>query len=180
MSYTINTIDGTTSNAWVYWVNNPPNGNILSLGATLNFDHDYGKIIINAGTIFDGNGYSFNFTNIKSTGMQLFDLQGGITSNLSIGTSLGTKGILLINTLNNNSSTIMNGNISIVGNLSVSEQLQGNAITANTLSANTLSANTLSGNIVSNLITLSGNDLQKILNNKIDNSTKNIMFKIIG
>jgi len=201
MSYNIDRIIGSGTNAWQYWVINPPNGNTLTLGATLNFDQDYGKIIINAGTIFNGNGYSFNFTNIKTTGIQLFDLQGGSTSNISIGTSVGTKGILLINTLNNNSSTIMNGNVSIIGNLSISEIMTSNIINGNTINGNILSStissgiitsniingntingntingNTINGNIVSNNVILNGNDLQRILNNKIDNSTKNIMFK---
>jgi hypothetical protein len=168
MSYNIDRIIGSSTNAWQYWVSNPPNGNTLTLGATLNFDQDYGKIIINAGTKFEGNGYSFNFTNIKTTGIQIFDLQGGSTSNISIGTSIGVKGILLMNTLNNNISTIINGNVSINGDVSTSKKINGNVI----------NGNTINGNIVSNNVIINGNELQRILNNKMDNSTKNIMFKI--
>ena len=155
MSYIINTIEGNTPNCWKYWVNTPVNGNSLILGATLNFEYNIGKIILNNGSSFNGNGYSLNFTNIKLTGIQLFDLQGGIVSNISIGTSIGSNGILLMNTMNNNTSTIIDGNINI-----------SNYIKAN--------------NIIGNSINLNGNDLKKILDNKIDNSTNNMMFKING
>jgi len=170
MSYNINIIEGITTNAWTYWVNNPPTGNILSLSSTLNFDKDYGKIILSTGSSFNGNGYSFNFTNIKSTGIQLFELQGGTTSNISIGTSSGTNGILLINTLNNNTSTLINGNLLVNGNISITNQLIGNII----------NGNTIIGNITSNNIVFNDANLQNTLNNKMDNSTINIMFRIRG
>ena len=190
MSYIIDRIEGNDTNAWKYWVTTPVNGNALTLGATLNFTYDVGRVVLNAGSSFNGNGFSLNFASIRTTGMQLFDLQGGTTSNISIGTSTGTKGILLINTLNNNTNTIMDGNLIVNGNLSVSNILTANdfypslvvanVITSNVITANTMTGNVVSNNIVSNNIVLNGNDIQRILNNKIDNSTINMMFTIKG
>jgi hypothetical protein len=160
MSYNINRIEGSGTNAWKYWVTNIPNNNILSLTNTLSFNEDPGMITLNNGSSFNGNTYNLNFTNIKTTGIQLFNLQGGILSNISIGTSLGTKGIVVINSLlDSNGNTIINTDTYINGNVILNKNINlvGNFI-SNLSSVGIVKINntTQSNSTISGAITVSG------------------------
>jgi hypothetical protein len=131
MSYNINTVEGTGTNAWKYWVTNTPSNNTLRLSSSLSFSDEPGMITLNTGSSFNGNSYTLNFTNVKTSGAQLFNLQGGILSNISIGTSLGTRGIVVVNSLLDTSgNTIINTDMYLNGNINVTKNisLTGNFI----------------------------------------------------
>jgi hypothetical protein len=140
MTYNINTFKGSTNiNSWEYWTLNTPNNNNLTLNSTIFFNDTPGNITLNNGSSFNGNGYSFVFTNINTSTIQLFNLQGGIVSNISIGSSISQKGVDIIDgsldilgNTNINKDTILNQNITVNKNLEIKGNLISNLIITNT------------------------------------------------
>jgi hypothetical protein len=151
MNYNINTVEGSGTNAWKYWVNNIPSGQLI-LSASLNFIDEPGIITLNTGTSFNGNGYTLNFLNVETTSIQLFNLQGGLVSNLNIVIG-NNKGIITINNfIDTIDSLSIDNDMYINGNLTIKKELNllGNIISNLVITNTSQSISELSGALVSN------------------------------